>query len=314
MPTQSDIRESITCKIVEALKSGGLPPWKRPWCSHKNAGHPVNVLTSRRYSGCNPLLLNIAATRHGLRSKFWGTFNQWQQLGGKIKARPRHVPPGQWGTSIVLFKPVVRTEVDQETGTEEEVRFGFLKNYVVFNVDQVEGAHLDHLRVVDTPATSNFVDFEPAERAISATGADVRFGGDRAFYRRPSEDVESDFIQCPHKHQFKEEKEFYATMLHELLHWSEIRLGWTGSYAEGELRAEIGACYALAEIGVPQSDDLTNHEAYVQDWLKALQNDPRFIFTCSTAASKACDFILSFSREALVTTGPDVGSEAALGV
>ncbi len=265
MPKQNDLRESITRKIIEALKSGSLPPWRRPWCSHKNAGHPVNVLTKRPYSGVNPLLLQIAADRHGLRSKFWGTFLQWQELGGKLKPRPRDVPPGQWGTSIVLFKPVVRTEVDQETGEEEEVRFGFLRSYTVFNVDQVEGTHLDHLRVMDTTATSDFVDFEPAEKAITATGADVRFGGDRAFYRRPSEDGDGDFIQCPHKHQFREEKEYYATMLHELTHWSEHRLKWKGSYAEGELRAEIGACYALAELGVPQSDDLTNHQAYVQD-------------------------------------------------
>lgn len=168
---------------------------------------------------------------------------------------------------------------------------------------------------MDTPATSDFVDFEPAERAIEATGADVRFGGDRAFYRRPSEDDDDDFIRCPHKHQFREEKEYYATMLHEMMHWSEHCLKWKGSYAEGELRAEIGACYALAELGVPQSDDLTNHQAYVRDWLNALENDPRFIFTCSTAGSKGCDFLLSFCRETVLpTTSPPTVSEAAMGI
>ncbi len=45
------------------------------------------------------------------------------------------------------------------------------------------------------------------------------------------------------------------------MHWSECRLEWEGNYAEGELRRN-GACYALAELGVPQSDDLTNHHAY----------------------------------------------------
>jgi antirestriction protein ArdC len=307
---QTELRQQITNQIIEALKKG-TPPWRRPWCSHKNSGHPVNVQSNRPYSGVNPLLLQIAAHRHGLRSKYWGTFNQWKALGGKIKPRPSDVPPGQWGTSIVFFKPVKKTEINKDTGEEEEVRFGFLRSYTVFNVDQVEGAHLDHLRVGDTPATSDFVDFEPAERAIMATGADIRFGGDRAFYRRPTPDGEGDFIQCPHKLQFTEEKEYYATMLHELTHWSEVRLDWKSSYAEGELRAEIAAAYMLAELNVPQSDDLSNHHAYLGHWLEALQNDPRFIFTCSTAASKAADFILSFSR-APVAEEPATEPDAVL--
>jgi hypothetical protein len=37
------------------------------------------------------------------------------------------------------------------------------------------------------------------------------------------------------------------------MHWSEGRLDWTGNYVEGELRVEIGACDALAELGAPQS-------------------------------------------------------------
>ncbi|MGO9107598.1 MAG: zincin-like metallopeptidase domain-containing protein, partial [Thermoguttaceae bacterium] len=45
---------------------------------------------------------------------------------------------------------------------------------------------------------------------------------------------------------------FYETMLHELAHWSEIRLGWTANYAMNELIAEIAASFISAELGVPQ--------------------------------------------------------------
>jgi antirestriction protein ArdC len=100
----------------------------------------------------------------------------------------------------------------------------------------------------------------------------------------------------PPRKTFSAPKEFYATALHELMHWSQLRLDWTGMYAEAELRAEIGACYSLSELNVPLSDDLTNHHAYVESWLTALERDPRFIFAASTAASKAVDFVLSFSR------------------
>ena len=69
------------------------------------------------------------------------------------------------------------------------------------------------------------------------------------------------------------------------------------SYAEGELRAEIGCAFLLAALGVPQSDDLTNHKAYCQSWLEALNKDSRFIFRAASAASKATDFILSFAPQ-----------------
>lgn len=209
---------------------------------------------------------------------------------------PDDVKPGQWGTNIVFFKPIKKIEVDQDTGEEEEVKFGVLKTYCLFNADQVEGEHLDKFRVGELTPASEFVDFEPAEEAIMATGANICFGGDRAFYARPTLSGDGDYIQLPPKSHFHERKEYYATALHELAHWSEVRTNWTGSYAEGELRAEIAACYMLTELGVPQSDDLSNHHAYLESWLKALRNDPKFIFSCATAATKAADFVLSFGR------------------
>ena len=65
-----------------------------------------------------------------------------------------------------------------------------------------------------------------------------------------------------------------------------------GRVREGELRAEIAAAYMLAELGVPQSSDLSNHQAYVANWLQALRKDNRFIFRAGTAANKAADYIL----------------------
>jgi antirestriction protein ArdC len=74
-------------------------------------------------------------------------------------------------------------------------------------------------------------------------------------------------------------------------------LAWDGNYAEGELRAEIGSVFLSQALDIPHSSDLTNHVAYIQSWLKALRNDPSFIIRASSAASKAADFILSYSRQ-----------------
>jgi antirestriction protein ArdC len=133
--------------------------------------------------------------------------------------------------------------------------------------------------------------------AIAATGANIRFGGGKAFYS-PS----GDYIQVPPKATFESLDEYYGTCLHELCHWSEPRLNWSrkekeNTYQLGELVAEISSCYACRELGVPASDDLSNHIAYVKNWLQAMRNDPRFIFMASAQASKATDFILNFSRK-----------------
>ena len=93
---------------------------------------------------------------------------------------------------------------------------------------------------------------------------------------------------------------FYPTALHELAHWSEIRVGWDRSknnYAMGELVAEIASCFLAAELGIPNTEPMENHAAYVKNWLSSMKDDPNYIFKASKQASKVCDFFLSFVKQ-----------------
>lgn len=56
MPTNTEIRQSITNKIVSAIESGELPPWRKTWKSGQ-MGLPTNAISRRAYSGVNPMLL-----------------------------------------------------------------------------------------------------------------------------------------------------------------------------------------------------------------------------------------------------------------
>jgi antirestriction protein ArdC len=297
MPSQFDIRQQITNSIITALEGGNVPPWRRPWRIGKNAGPHANVISKRSYRGLNPILLDLASEKHGLSSKWWGTFAQWKTLGGRVMPRPDHVPPGKWGTQIVFWSPVNK-KIQNENGDLEDERFFVLRMYTVFNVDQVTG--LDHLKA-GQPDTNEplIVDYQPAEEAIAATAASIRYGGSKAFYS-----LSGDYIQMPPKATFESLDEYYGTTMHELCHWSEhsSRLNWSrkqkeNTYALGELVAEIGSCYLCRELGVPASENLENHIAYLGNWLQAMKSDPRFIFIASAQASKAADFILSFSRK-----------------
>lgn len=141
--------------------------------------------------------------------------------------------------------------------------------------------------------------FEPAEKLMKASKADIRYGGSRAFYkRRPS-----DYIQLPQRDQFEHLSAFYETAFHELVHWCEddSRVGRPKAdddrhqYAYCELVAEIGACFLAQTLGIPFAASLLpNNKSYLKSWLQRMGDDPKFIFQASTQASKAVDYLLAF--------------------
>jgi antirestriction protein ArdC len=299
MASQEEIRKRVTDEIVTALKSGSRLPWSRPWCDLENTGLPTNVVSERCYSGVNVLMLMLVSQARGYTSKFWGTFNQWQSLGCHVLKRPDHIPSGHYGTRCVLFKPVTKTRQNSD-GEDEESRFFLMREFTVFNAEQVTGPGIEDY--LAKPRKSNvFADYRPAADAIAATGADIRHGGTRAVYR-----IEQDYIELPPKAAFSQTHEYYGTALHELTHWTGherrlarlTKLARFGSAAYGmeELVAEMGSAFLLTELGLPQSDDLSNVTAYLASWLSVLERDHNAIFTASTAASKAVDFVLSFSK------------------
>jgi len=289
MPSQNDIRQYVTDQLLEALESG-VTPWRRPWACDKNAGQSANVVSGKSYRGINPLLLELAMMKHGFQSRYWGTFKQWKELGASVKPRPENVKSGKWGTQIVFTAPVTKRSKD---GDDTDDRFWILKTYTVFNVDQTIGESVDRFRVgIDAPQDeTNLPSYDEADELIENTGASIRFGGDRAFYRPGA-----DFIQLPHKHLF-ENNAFYETVFHELTHWSESRLEWDREkhgYAMGELIAELSSVYVCSELNIPVCETLGNHAAYLSHWIEQMKGDSRFIFKATSQASKSADFLLAF--------------------
>jgi antirestriction protein ArdC len=180
-----------------------------------------------------------------------------------------------------------------------------LRTFTVFNIEQTNG--LQQYRVgFAQPKEDTTERYEHADALIEGTCADIRYGGNDAFYRSGE-----DFIQVPFRHQFESPEAFYETSFHELCHWTEKRVGFDRSQAEntyalGELVAEIGSCFLMGELGLPTTTTMTNHVAYLESWLKGMNGDPRFIFRASAQASKAVEFLLSFSR-----TPVEIGEPAA---
>ncbi|WP_414651017.1 zincin-like metallopeptidase domain-containing protein [Escherichia coli] len=89
---------------------------------------------------------------------------------------------------------------------------------------------------------------------------------------------------CRSGFRFADAANFYATGLHELVHWTGAasRLNrekgnkfGSEAYAFEELIAELGSAFLLADLGITGE---VQHESYIASSLKALKGDKRYIF------------------------------------
>ncbi|RZI17790.1 ArdC family protein, partial [Pseudomonas orientalis] len=182
-------------------------------------------------------------------------------------------------TTIIYYKML---EKENEAGETEHIPM--LKTFTVFNVQQIDNLVVEYAAL---PAAS----FDPIEKAEALTvrsGAKITEKGIQAFYRPATDE-----IYLPERFWFNNAANFYATQLHELIHWTgaKSRLnrekgGKYGSdkYAFEELIAELGCAFLMADLGITGD---VQHESYISSWLKSLNDDKRFIFKAASAASKA---------------------------
>ncbi len=63
-------------------------------------------------------------------------------------------------------------------------------------------------------------------------------------------------------------------------------------YSKEELTAELAAAFLCAVAGIEQQT-IINSAAYIQGWLKTLQNDKRLILKAASLAQAAVNYILN---------------------
>ncbi len=93
----------------------------------------------------------------------------------------------------------------------------FLKRFTVFNVAQCDGLPAD-LVAVPPPVLDGLI-LPDVEALIRASGADLRLGGDKAFYSPAL-----DYIQVPRPEAYFEPINWHRTALHELGHNAAFRI------------------------------------------------------------------------------------------
>jgi len=302
---KQDIYERITTRIVESLEAG-VRPWLKPWNAEHAAGKITRPLrhNGQPYSGINVFMLWMEAEARGYTAPIWMTFRQAKELGA-------HVRKGEKGAQVVYANTITKTERDAETGDEEERTIPFMKGYTVFNVEQIEELPAHYYAKAAEPTLEPDERIAEVEVFLDATGATVAHGGNQAFYM-PSEDR----IQMPPFEFFQDRESYYATRLHETVHWTKHasrlnrsfgRKRWGDEgYAMEELVAEIGSAFLSADLGItPEVRD--DHAAYIASWLNVLKNDKRAIFTASGHAQRAATYL----HELQPQPAPDPEAEPA---
>src|SRR6266516_555069 len=261
-----DLYTFVSSRILSELETGS-PPWIKPWSATAGANVPCNAISNRPYSGCNVVLLWMAASA-GYTTPRYLTFKQASDAGGSVRK-----------------------------GEADDVRLvPMLREYTVFNVAQCEGLS-DKVISPQPPKVRNHDDRDKLADEFLASGrADIREGFGEAYYR-PSDD----YVSLPPFAAFKSADSFYNVAFHELGHWTghksrldrdlRNRFG-DRQYAAEELVAELAAAFLCAEFGF---DNDLRHAGYIAIWIELLKADKRAFFTAASKAQAAADYLRSLA-------------------
>ena len=295
----------VADELIEQIKKG-VAPWQKPWKPGEQ-GMPENLSTGKPYTRGNSLYLMSRGIRQGHSDNRWGTYKQIEALGG-------HVRKGERGTKVLYYTDRARIAAKDEGGKPLKDKDGkavyeeykrnhpVVRQYTVFNADQTERLKLPE-RSAEAPP--EWKAHEKAETAIRESGVKINhIPGDQASYS-----LDTDRITLPERGQFASATGYYQTALHELGHASghESRLDrkslqegvaagfGSEAYAREELRAEISAMMTGQKLGV--GHDGSRGAAYVDNWIKVLNKEPREIYHAAAEAEKISDYLVQPVRE-----------------
>lgn len=274
-----DVYKIVTDRIMELLQQNQVP-WRKPWAG---GGAPMNLESKRAYSGINVFLL----LSRGFSSRYWMTYKQAQRLGGQVRK-------GEKSTMVVFWK-VIEKDEDEDKEEEEKEKIPLLRYYNVFNAEQVDGIEEKLPKEVEQEKEMDVI--EEAEQVISGMPFPPAFSsGSRACYL-PGRDE----IMLPPFQNFVSPETYYSTAFHELTHSTghETRLNrldrahWREKeeYSKEELIAEMGASFLNAQVGIMEEVE-ENSAAYIQGWLRALENDKKLVVSAASKAQKAVEYIM----------------------
>ena len=320
--------------MIERMQSMKASDWRQGWTNGKGTmlGMPQN-LSGRNYSGTNSFFLQMDTAMNAYRTPVYMTFMQAQKGNIRIKKGAQSMPVIYWDLNIKdeRGKRVAESDYKQMSRGEQakcEVR-PFLRAFSVFNVDQTNleevnkekyDAIVDRFKGPQLRDTQGMYENRALDRMFERQEWICRVQNDRIVdgaYYSPARDM----VIIPMKEQFnigknaeeifKDGMEYYSSALHEMTHSTGTanRLNrdkgakfGDAKYAKEELVAELTAAMVGNTLGFDKRI-LNNNAAYMDGWINALREEPKFIVSVMADVNKASKMILEKIDEQKIALG-----------
>jgi len=292
-------------KVLTDLMEQNKPflPILKPGAPSTVNNLPYNPTTGRAYRGGNQVMLYLAGIMNGHADNRWMTYKQALAVGAQVRKGAKSIPL----RAMIYPEKSEAPEGMQLTSKMPDQGRARTIPFNVFNSEHIDGLPPPPLRPETTPAQR----MEQCEALLKASGAVIIYGSNQPYYA-PGLDQ----IHIPHAERFVSTDARYATIMHELSHWSghESRLArdmsgrfGSESYAREEVIAETASHIMGVELGI--GHDPSQHAAYIKHWLRIAQEDPNFLYTAGKDAEKIVDFVglERFTYEPMVK--PELGQE-----
>lgn len=296
-----DVYEIVTNQIINRITESGKLPWFQPWVNVMGGDGACNFKTGKPYSLLNQLML-----------KHNGLYGTMKQINGTKdeNGKPGLVNAGAKSEIVCFWKlyPVKSDDVkpadvddDAEANKDGEM-VPVLRYYRVFWLGDTTLANKFEPKESETETPKTEVD-TIIDGYVKRSG--VRFHNDapsNSAYYSPLFDT----VVVPMRSQYKANELYYSTAFHELGHSTGAKgrlnrfeedaddhIFRSESYSKEELVAEITSAVSMNRCGLANDATETNSAAYVQSWLKVLENDKRFIVSAASRAQKAVKMIFN---------------------
>lgn len=274
-------------QVIENMKKGYLFT-KEGWDA--GALSPHNPLSNARYQGGNRIRLIHEVVQKGYRDPRWMTAKQLREKGYYVKKGEKQTICEKW----IFTEEKTCTDENGITCKETvELDKPIVRYFGVFNAEQVKDFPPMVFESQDISETMRI----GRECMKSSECRIIECAQPEAYYSPGL-----DRIVLPIHQMFKSEEAYIATGLHEMIHSTGHRSrlnrnmsGTFGSmeYAKEELRAELGAMFLKADLGISlEGEHFQDHSNYLKSWISVLQDDYHELFRAAADAEKAADCIL----------------------
>lgn len=315
---------------MEAMKSSD---WEKGWIAGNAIGGLPQNVTGRNYSGSNSFFLELNTALKGYKTPVYLTFMQARDLKAHILQGEKSMPVLYWDV-VVHDRNGRRVDYDDFKQMPKDQQsmmnvIPFLRAYNVFNLEQTNLPEVNPNKYQSLLKRFTLPEIRDTNGMFSNAALDKMFKrqgwicpihcdkpSGNAFYR-PS----SDEIILPMKAQFnkgnsneeiyKDGMEFYSTALHEMAHSTGTaqRLNRLSGdkfgdpkYAKEELVAELTSAMIGNAMGFDKRI-LNNNAAYLDNWISALKENPKFIVSVMADVNKAANMVLEKVDEQKLALG-----------